>query len=77
MVLGGIESSSPSCPPEALLASFSLKSSFLSSSNSIFCYVNYSEVSWLKRARRSEGANDLLRKRAVVVLLAIKVNMFK
>jgi hypothetical protein len=31
-------------------------------------------VSWLKRARRKEGARDLLRK---LVLLAIKVNMFK
>jgi hypothetical protein len=31
-------------------------------------------VSWLKRARRKEGARDLLRR---IVLLAIKVNMFK
>ena len=31
-------------------------------------------MSWLKRARRKEGARDLLRK---LVLLAIKVNMFK
>ena len=34
-------------------------------------------MSWLKRSRWKEGARDLLRKRAVVVLLAIKVNMFK